>query len=86
MDGMELREMDKIIYPVYRLCWDHERSDFIEGVKIGVYFSLTDALTAGGFLYTIKGTAYRSMLRLRMGLFVFNKIYIHIAMNLNSAR
>ena len=36
MNGMELREMDKIIYPVCRLCRDHERSGFIEGIKIGV--------------------------------------------------
>ena len=36
MNGMEPREMDKIIYPVCRLCRDHERSGFIEGIKIGV--------------------------------------------------
>lgn len=36
MNGMELRGMDKIIYPVCRLCRDHERSGFIEGIKIGV--------------------------------------------------
>ena len=36
MNGMELREMDKIIYPVCTLCRDHERSGFIEGIKIGV--------------------------------------------------
>lgn len=36
MSGMELREMDRIIYPVCRLCRDHERSGFIEGIKIGV--------------------------------------------------
>lgn len=36
MNGMELREMDKIIYPVCTLCRDHERAGFIEGVKIGV--------------------------------------------------
>ena len=36
MNGMELREMDRIIYPVCRLCRDHERAGFIEGVKIGV--------------------------------------------------
>ena len=33
MNGMELREMDKIIYPVCKLCRDHERSGFIEGIK-----------------------------------------------------
>jgi len=36
MNGMELREMDQIIYPACRLCRDHEQSGFIEGVKIGV--------------------------------------------------
>ena len=36
MNGMELREMDRIIYPVCRLCRDHARSGFIEGIKIGI--------------------------------------------------
>ena len=36
MNGMPLREMDKIIYPVYKLCRDHERSGFVEGVRIGM--------------------------------------------------
>ena len=36
MNGMELREMDKIIYPVCKLCRDHERSGFTEGIKIGI--------------------------------------------------
>ena len=36
MNGMELREMDKIIYPVCKLCRDHERSGFVEGVKMGI--------------------------------------------------
>ena len=36
MNGMPLREMDKIIYPVCTLCWDHEKAGFVEGVKIGV--------------------------------------------------
>lgn len=36
MNGMELREMDRIIYPVCRLCRDHERSGFVEGVKVGI--------------------------------------------------
>ena len=36
MNGMELRDMDRIIYPVCRLCRDHERSRFIEGIKIGI--------------------------------------------------
>ena len=36
MNGMELREMDKIIYPVCTLCRDHQRSGFVEGVRVGV--------------------------------------------------
>jgi len=36
MNGMELREMDKIIYPVCKLCRDHEHAGFVEGIKIGV--------------------------------------------------
>lgn len=36
MNGMELREMDKIICPVCKLCRDHERPGFIEGVRLGV--------------------------------------------------
>ena len=36
MNGMELREMDKIIYPVCTLCRDHQRSGFVEGIKVGV--------------------------------------------------
>ena len=36
MNGMELKEMDRIIYPVCTLCRDHERAGFVEGVKAGV--------------------------------------------------
>lgn len=36
MSGMELQDMDRIIYPVCTLCRDHERSGFVEGVKMGV--------------------------------------------------
>lgn len=36
MNGMPLREMDKVIYPVCKLCRDHERSGFMEGIKIGI--------------------------------------------------
>ena len=43
MNGMELREMDKIIYPVCTLCRDHQKSGFIEGVRIG--FLLCSELT-----------------------------------------
>ena len=36
MNGMELREMDKIIYPVCKLCRDHEKTGFVEGIRIGI--------------------------------------------------
>ena len=36
MNGLELREMDKIIYPVCKLCRDHEKAGFIEGIKVGI--------------------------------------------------
>ena len=36
MNGMPLKEVDKIIYPVCALCRDHERSGFIHGVKVGI--------------------------------------------------
>ena len=36
MNGMEIKEMDKIIYPVCILCRDHQRSGFVEGVKVGI--------------------------------------------------
>lgn len=36
MNGMELREMDKIIYPVCKLCRDHEKAGFVEGIKVGI--------------------------------------------------
>ena len=33
---MPLREMDKVIYPVCKLCRDHEQAGFIEGIKVGI--------------------------------------------------
>ena len=36
MNDMPLREMDQTIYPVCKLCRDHERSGFVEGIKVGV--------------------------------------------------
>ena len=36
MNGMPIREMDQIIYPVCTLCRDHEKSGFIEGIRLGV--------------------------------------------------
>ena len=36
MNGMPLREIDQIVYPVCRLCRDHERAGFIEGIRLGI--------------------------------------------------
>lgn len=36
MNGMNLQEMDRIIYPVCTLCRDHEKAGFVAGVKIGI--------------------------------------------------
>ena len=36
MNGMSLKEMDKVIYPVCKLWRDHEKSGFVEGIKIGI--------------------------------------------------
>ena len=36
MNGIPLREMDQIVYPVCTLCRDHERSGFIHGVQVGI--------------------------------------------------
>ena len=44
MNGMSLLEMDRILDPVCSLCRSHQRTVFIEGVKVGVM--LRDELTA----------------------------------------
>ena len=36
MTGMPLRDMDEIIYTACSLCREHEKSGFVEGVKVGV--------------------------------------------------
>ena len=36
MNGMDLKTMDTILYPVCTLCRDHERTGFQEGVKVGI--------------------------------------------------
>lgn len=36
MNGMELRKMDRVIYPVCTPCRDHQRSGFVEGIKVGI--------------------------------------------------
>ena len=39
MNGIPLRDMDKIIYPVCKLCRDHEKAGFVEGIKIGIHLA-----------------------------------------------
>jgi len=36
MNGMTLKEMDRVIYPVCTLCREHEKVGFVEGVKVGL--------------------------------------------------
>lgn len=36
MNGMTLRDIDKVIYPVCKLCRDHEKAGFIDGIKVGI--------------------------------------------------
>jgi hypothetical protein len=31
--------MDKIIYPVCKLCRDHEKAGFVEGIRVGMELS-----------------------------------------------
>lgn len=45
MNGMPLRDMDKIIYPVCTLCRDHERSGFTHGIQIGIRLAIEAGLT-----------------------------------------
>lgn len=40
MNGMPLREMDRITDPVCALCRDHERRGFVEGVKVGILLAV----------------------------------------------
>lgn len=39
MNGMTLREMDRIVDVVCALCKDHQMSGFAEGVKVGLLLS-----------------------------------------------
>ena len=40
MNGMPLREMDRITDPVCALCRDHERAGFVEGVEVGILLAV----------------------------------------------
>ena len=35
MNGMTIRQMDRVVYPVCTLCRDHEKSGFSHGVRVG---------------------------------------------------
>lgn len=39
MNGIPLREIDRIVYPVCTLCRDHQKSGFMEGVRVGFQLS-----------------------------------------------
>ena len=43
MNGMELQDMDRILYPVCTPCRTHQRSEFEHGVRIG--FALAGELS-----------------------------------------
>ena len=45
MNGKTIREMDEIIYPVCTLCRDHQRSGFVEGIKVGIQLAIEEGLT-----------------------------------------
>lgn len=36
MHGHSLKEVDKVIYTVCLLCRDHEKSGFVNGIRIGI--------------------------------------------------
>lgn len=36
MNGMDLREMYRILDPICALCRDHEKDGFVSGIKVGV--------------------------------------------------
>ena len=45
MNGMQLKEMDRIIYPVCTLCRSHERAGFVEGIKVGIRLAMEEGIT-----------------------------------------
>ena len=48
MNGLPLSEMDQVIYPVCTLCRSHQKSGFIEGIRIGILLCIE--LTKENFL------------------------------------
>ena len=59
MNGMPLREMDRITDPVCALCRDHERTVFVEGIKIGILLHLDLWRGEGG--YSACSRTYRTI-------------------------
>ena len=45
MNGKSLQEMDEVLYPVCRLCRDHQRAGFVAGVKVGIQLAIEEGLT-----------------------------------------
>lgn len=45
MNGMDLKEMDRIIYPVCTLCRSHERAGFVVGIKVGIRLAMEVGIT-----------------------------------------
>lgn len=39
MNGKTLREKDEVIYAVCRLCRGHQKTGFVDGIKLGLYLS-----------------------------------------------
>lgn len=48
MNGMPLQDMDRIVYPVCTLCRSHQKSGFIEGVRVG--FALSNEIAGNNLL------------------------------------
>jgi len=40
INDMTLQDMDRIIYPLCTLCREHEKTGFIEGIKIGIQLAI----------------------------------------------
>ena len=40
LTGMSFRELDNIIDTVTTLCWQHEKSGFTEGIKVGLLMAI----------------------------------------------
>ena len=45
MNSMDLKEMDRIIYPICTLCRSHERAGFVVGIKVGIRLAMEEGIT-----------------------------------------